>query len=82
MRKHEPALALFSGANGLEALGAIVKDAPRHLAPGGWLLLKHGWKQAAATRDLLVRAGFGNVRSHADLAGHERISVGQFLTKL
>lgn len=78
VRKHEPALALFAGASGLEALTAIVMDAPRHLVPHGWLLLEHGWKQGAATRELLVRAGFGNVRSHADLAGHERVSVGQF----
>jgi len=78
VRKHEPAMALFCGTSGLEALTAIVKDAPRHLAPDGWLLLEHGWKQGPAARDLLVRAGFGNVRSHTDLAGHERVSVGQF----
>lgn len=78
VRKHEPAMALFCGVSGLEALTAIVKDAPRHLAPDGWLLLEHGWKQGPAARDLLVRAGFGNVRSHADLAGHERVSAGQF----
>lgn len=77
VRKNEPATALFAGASGLEALEVIIKDAPRHLLDGGSLLLEHGWKQGAAVRDLLVRAGFVNVRSHADLAGHERMSAGR-----
>ncbi|MFL6548307.1 MAG: peptide chain release factor N(5)-glutamine methyltransferase [Povalibacter sp.] len=76
VRRHEPALALFSGRNGLEAIEHIVRSAPRHLVQGGWLILEHGWKQAEAVRELLVRAGFAHVRSHADLAGHERVTEG------
>lgn len=77
VRRHEPAQALFAGNSGLEALEAIVAGAAQHLVPGGWLLLEHGWKQAAQVRERLVRAGFGNVGSHADLAGHERVTQGQ-----
>lgn len=77
VRRHEPAMALVSGPSGLEALDAIVKGAASHLTDQGWLLLEHGWKQGAATRDLLVRAGFINVRSHPDLAGRERVTEGQ-----
>jgi release factor glutamine methyltransferase len=40
------------------------------------VLLEHGWKQASAVRDLLVRSGFAHVGSHADLAGHERVTEG------
>jgi release factor glutamine methyltransferase len=76
VRRYEPALALFSGQSGLDALDHIVANAPLHLERGGWLLLEHGWKQAAAVRELLVRAGFAHVRSHADLAGHERVTEG------
>ncbi|HEY5810517.1 MAG TPA: peptide chain release factor N(5)-glutamine methyltransferase [Povalibacter sp.] len=77
VRRHEPGMALISGQSGFEALDAIVAAAPAHLMPQGWLVLEHGWKQGAAVRDLLVRAGFTRVRSHADLAGHERVTEGQ-----
>jgi len=77
VRRHEPGMALFAGLTGLEALELIVREAPHHLHVDGGLLLEHGWKQAAAVRALLVRAGFVNVRSHADLAGHERVTEGR-----
>lgn len=77
VRQHEPTAALIGGRTGLEAIEHIVKAAPRYLARDGWLVLEHGWKQAAAVRDLLVRNGFSRVRSHADLAGHERVTEGR-----
>ena len=67
----------ISGPTGLEVLELLVKEAPTHLQPGGWLVLEHGWKQAAAVRNRLVRSGFAHVRSHADLAGHERVTEGR-----
>lgn len=74
---HEPRMALAGGADGLDDLRAIVGQAPSHLSPGGWLLLEHGWDQAAAVRDLLSAAGFTEVRSRRDLAGIERCSGGR-----
>jgi release factor glutamine methyltransferase len=76
VRRFEPSSALFSSNGGLESLTVIARQAPRHLRSGGWLLLEHGWKQAALVRDLLVRNGFAHVRSHADLAGHDRVTAG------
>ena len=73
---HEPRSALVSGADGLDDLRRIVATAPAHLAPGGWLLLEHGWDQAAAVRALLTDAGFAQVQSRRDLAGIERCSGG------
>jgi len=75
---HEPMAALASGPDGLQDLREIVARAPQHLAPGGWLLLEHGWNQAAAVRALLDAAGFGQVASRRDLAGIERCSGGQW----
>lgn len=75
----EPASALVSGADGLDAIRRIVADAPAHLAPGGWLLLEHGHRQAGAVRGLLAAAGFGEVQSRQDLAGIERCSGGRRL---
>jgi release factor glutamine methyltransferase len=76
---HEPRQALVGGADGLDDLRAIVAAAPRHLLPGGWLLLEHGWDQAEAVRALLRAAGFAEVASRRDLAGIERCSGGRRL---
>lgn len=45
--------------------------------PGGWLLLEHGYEQAAAVPALLLAAGFKDVQSRRDLSGIERCSGGQ-----
>lgn len=75
---HEPRMALASGADGLDAIRVIVRDAPAHLDPGGWLLLEHGWQQGAAVRRLLAARGFSEVASARDLAGHERVTLGRW----
>jgi len=77
---HEPGMALTSGADGMEDLRHIITHAPAHLRPGSWLLLEHGYDQAAAVRALLLAAGFDSVRSQRDLAGIERCSGGQWST--
>jgi len=74
---HEPRHALTPGADALACLRALVRGAPRQLAPGGWLLLEHGASQADAVASELVLAGFRSVRSHRDLAAHERVTEGQ-----
>ena len=75
---HEPLQALASGADGLEDLRSIVAQAPARLAPGGWLLLEHGWDQADAVQSLLQAAGFAAVQDRKDLAGIVRCSGGQW----
>ena len=75
--QHEPRIALTPGADALAALRAIVVGAPKHLRPGAALLLEHGADQAPAVAELLVAHGFNHVRSHADLAGHLRITEGR-----
>lgn len=75
--RHEPQLALTSGADGLDAIRTIIRQAGRHLKPGAWLLFEHGWQQAEAVRALLLDAGFMHVQSRRDLAGIERCSGGQ-----
>lgn len=65
-----------AGGDGLSCIRAIVGGAPAHLLPGGWLLLEHGYDQAAPVRALLAAAGFAGVASWRDLAGIERVSGG------
>jgi release factor glutamine methyltransferase len=74
---HEPYDALISGGDGLRAIRQISSQARDFLTPGGWLVLEHGWQQAAAVRQLLESCGLSSVASHADLAGHERVTEAQ-----
>ena len=76
--RHEPQLALTSGADGLTALRQIVAGAPQHLNPGAWLLLEHGADQAAAVRDLLLQRGFEAIQTRRDMGQRERSSGGQW----
>lgn len=73
----EPLQALASGADGLDDIRQIITQAPAHLNPGGWLLLEHGYDQAAAVRALLLDAGLHDVQSRRDLSGIERCSGGR-----
>jgi release factor glutamine methyltransferase len=69
---HEPLSALTSGTDGLDDIRQIIAQSPSRLAPGGWLLLEHGWNQADAVQALLRTAGFVQVQSRRDLGGIER----------
>ncbi|GAA5163514.1 peptide chain release factor N(5)-glutamine methyltransferase [Viridibacterium curvum] len=75
--RFEPRSALTSGRDGLDDIRHIVTAAPAHLNDGGWLLLEHGYDQAAAVRALLSAAGYAEVQSWRDLAGIERVSGGR-----
>ncbi|WP_124383146.1 peptide chain release factor N(5)-glutamine methyltransferase [Ralstonia sp. SET104] len=77
--RFEPASALTDHSDGLRHLRSIVAGAPARLVAGGWLLLEHGYDQGEAVRALLSGAGFANVFTAQDLAGHDRCSGGQWL---
>lgn len=74
---HEPRLALVAGADGLEAIRAIVAQAGAYLEESGLLLLEHGHEQGEACRALLHSAGLAEVSTWCDAAGHERVSGGR-----
>jgi release factor glutamine methyltransferase len=75
--RFEPATALSSGRDGLDAIRAIVRNAPAYLCAGGWLLLEHGWNQGDAVRALLRDAGFVEIATERDLEGRDRVSLGR-----
>jgi len=77
--RFEPRTALAAGSAGLDDLVEIVVGAPAHLEPEGWLLLEHGYDQAASVRGLLADGGFASITSWKDLAGIERVSGGRYL---
>ena len=75
--RFEPAAALTDRADGLSALRTIATGARRHLCARGWLLMEHGYDQAAQVRQLLDSNGYTDVQSWRDLAGIERVSGGR-----
>ncbi|MBI3345826.1 MAG: peptide chain release factor N(5)-glutamine methyltransferase [Burkholderiales bacterium] len=76
--RHEPLTALTPGGDGLADLQTLIAAAPLHLAPGGWLLLEHGWDQADAVAQQLTARGFAEVQLRRDLAGRARASGGRW----
>jgi release factor glutamine methyltransferase len=78
--RFEPARALCDGSeDGLDSIRAIVEGARRHLAPGGTLMLEHGYDQAEAVARLLQASGFAERFSIPDLAGIPRVAGGKLI---
>ena len=72
----EPQCALVAGNNGFSALQQITQGSPAYLKPGGYLLLEHGYNQAAAVQAAMQQAGFQDIYAKRDLASIERATVG------
>ena len=74
--RHEPALALDGGADGLDAYRAILAALPGLLAPGhGLAVLELGQGQRAAVEALAGAAGLVPRACRSDLGGIERALV-------
>jgi release factor glutamine methyltransferase len=72
---HEPHLALFAGAEGLNVIRPLVTQAAATQAR--LLALEVGAGQAPAVRALVAAAGFPEVEVVRDLAGIERVVMGR-----
>jgi release factor glutamine methyltransferase len=75
--RHEPALALDGGGDGLDLIRALLGDLPRLLSPSGSVVLELGEDQADAVAVLAGSAGLAVVRRMRDLSGCERVVVLQ-----
>jgi len=74
IRAHEPVQALDGGADGLDIVRTVARDAAMVLRPGGWLFLEIGDEQGPVVRELLEELGFVDVAILPDLAGKTRFA--------
>ena len=74
--RFEPNTALTDGRDGLSSIRQIASSAPNHLESGGWLLIEHGYDQAADVRSIFELNGFSQVSLRHDLAGRPRATGG------
>lgn len=78
VRDWEPAQALFSGADGLDAVREIIAGAAARLTPGGLLAIEIGADQGEAVLELLERSpGLVESRIEKDLAGRDRMALAR-----
>lgn len=69
---HDPALALFSGTDGLDLIRRFIPDAFERLNPGGWLVLEIGHNQASHVAEILQTSAFTAIEVKTDLSGISR----------
>ncbi|WP_370388424.1 peptide chain release factor N(5)-glutamine methyltransferase [Snodgrassella alvi] len=75
--RFEPQQALTDNHNGLSAFETIIAGAKDFLRPDGWLLFEHGYDQGEAVRNILSQYKFRKIQTLADLAGLDRVTLGQ-----
>ena len=78
VRDWEPAVALFSGADGLTATARLVREAADVLEPGGLLALEVDVRRASLAAELVSREKrFHGIRVELDLTGRERFVLAR-----
>jgi release factor glutamine methyltransferase len=78
VRDHDPALALWSGDDGLDEIKVVAATAGRLLKPGGWLGCEHADVQGESAPAVFAATGlFTEVRDQLDLAGRHRFTTGR-----
>ncbi|MEJ1088842.1 peptide chain release factor N(5)-glutamine methyltransferase [Microbacterium sp. Mu-80] len=75
VRLHDPAQALYGGADGLDVVRVISRRAAQLLHPGGLLVLEHGELQGDAIRGILSADGWRAAATHQDLTRRDRATT-------
>ena len=74
--KYEPNIALIAAENGKANLETIIFSSVTFLRDQGWLLVEHGFDQAAIVRKFFGEAGFKKCQTVKDLNNHDRVTMG------
>jgi release factor glutamine methyltransferase len=76
VRDYEPAVALFSGGDGLATIRALVAQAADRVRKDGWLIFEFGFGQAQAIREIIAAATVWHLEKlREDLQGLPRTAV-------
>jgi len=70
----EPAIALFSGQDGLNAIREIIKNAKQHLNTSAAIILEHGFSQSQKVKDLFMANNYNKIQSFKDQQSHIRFT--------
>jgi release factor glutamine methyltransferase len=73
--RFEPAVALYSGTEGLTALERLVGSARRRLAPGGVFVVEFGFGQDDRVAELATAAGWSAIEIKEDLQSIPRVAA-------
>ena len=74
--RHDPAMALFGGIDGLDVVHQIQALADSHLRSGGYLAIEHSNLQGEAVRAIMNSAGMRSVATEKDFVERERFTHG------
>ncbi|ASY22220.1 release factor glutamine methyltransferase [Candidatus Planktophila versatilis] len=74
VREHEPAIALFGGADGMKAPRLFIAASARLLKPGGFLAIEHHESQGDEIAAVL-NIDFQDILLHQDLTGRPRFTT-------
>lgn len=77
VKDHEPRMALDGGEDGLDFYRRIIDGSPAYIKKGGYLLFEIGYDQGRDVANLMERAGYIGVKVVQDLAGLDRVVLGQ-----
>jgi release factor glutamine methyltransferase len=78
VRDHDPALALWSGDDGLDAIRMVERSARRLLRRGGLVVVEHADVQGESAPAIFAATGhWSRVRDHTDLADRPRFTTAQ-----
>ncbi|MEO1324097.1 MAG: HemK/PrmC family methyltransferase [Pseudomonadota bacterium] len=72
VRDYDPMAALDGGVDGLDAYREITELAAAQMKPGAYLVFEIGFDQKEAVSQLLLKAGFTDLRHQQDLGGQDR----------
>ena len=75
--RHDPEMALFSGADGLDCLRRFTNECSPYLNSGGLIALEVGFDQGEAVAQLLRDAGLIEVTIARDLSGIARFPLAR-----
>ena len=79
VKDYEPYIALSGGKDGLEFYRQITEESLLVLEKGGLLAFEIGYDQREEVKDILLKAGFGEIECIKDLAGNDRVVIATLM---